>query len=242
MRITSIFTTLKKMKISESDIFSAISAGFRFCWNLVEIMSRKTFGKLRDSMKETVKFTMPRRKRTNIEKMMLTEGWKTFGLWLESQRLAKRLTQQQAAVAAGVSKRQWIRYEMGSRVQLKWMRPIAYALNVPERRIMYLAGYKISPRRNDASHQLRRMHDMLLAGSLDIALEEFLSLYDRIRPTDRESRSDFNGLTAPNFASAIIFLERLPNWLLEEIIKAMQKRTNGSGQESETHPRSKNPD
>lgn len=143
-------------------------------------------------------------------------------------------------MAVGVSKRQWIRYEMGSRVQLKWMRPIAYALNVPERRILYLAGYEIAPRRNDASHQLRRMHDMLLAGSLDMALEEFLSLYEPTRPTDRASRSDFNGLTAPNFASAIIFLERLPNWLLVEILKAMQKQTIGTGQETETHPSDKN--
>lgn len=182
---------------------------------------------------------MPRRKRTKNERIMLTDGWKTFGLWLESQRLAKRLTQQQVAVAVGVSKRQWIRYEMGSRVQLKWMRPIAYALNVTERRMLYLAGYKIPPRLNDASHQLRRMHDMLLAGSLDIALEEFLSLYERIRPTDRESHSDFNGLTGPNFANAIIFLERLPNWLMEEILKAIQKRTSCSGQDIETHPRSK---
>lgn len=171
---------------------------------------------------------------------MLTDGWKTFGLWLESQRLAKRLTQQQVAVAVGVSKRQWIRYEMGSRVQLKWMCPIAYALNVTERRILYLAGYKVSPRLNDASHQLRRMHDMLLAGNLDIALEEFLSLYERIRPTDRESHSDFNGLTAPNFANAIICLERLPNWLLESIVKALQERTSGSAQESEINPGSKN--
>jgi transcriptional regulator with XRE-family HTH domain len=183
---------------------------------------------------------MPRRKRTKIERLLLIEGWKSFGLWLESQRLAKRLTQQQAAEAVGVSKRQWIRYEMGSRVLLKRMRPIAYALSVPERRILYLAGYKISPRLNDASHQLRRMHDMLLAGSLDIALQEFLSLYERIRPTDRQSRSDFNGLTAPNFASAIIFLERLPNWLLAETIKAMQERTSGGEQNTDTHARSKN--
>ena len=183
---------------------------------------------------------MPRRKRSNIEKILLTEGWKTFGLWLESQRLIKRLTQQQAAEAAGVSRRQWIRYEMGSRVQFKRLRPIAHALNVPQGRILYLAGYKTSPRRNDATHRLRRMHDMLLAGSLDTALEEVLFLYDRIRPSERGSSSNLDGLTAPNFARAVVLLDRLPSWLVDEILKAMQDRVvDKKKQEPEIHPRLK---
>jgi transcriptional regulator with XRE-family HTH domain len=180
---------------------------------------------------------MPRRKRPNIEKMVLLEGWRTFGFWLESERSKKRLTQQQAAKAVGVSKRQWIRYEMGSRVQLKRLRPIAEALNISYRRVLYLAGYKTSPKLNDTSCRLRRIHDMLVVGSLDIALAEFLWLYDQIRPTDRGPRSDFNGVTAPNFANAIIFLDRLPNWLLDDILKATQERTSRSREKSEIHPR-----
>lgn len=184
---------------------------------------------------------MPKRKSHKIERMLLTEGWETFGLFVRTQRSVKRLTQEQAAEAAGVSKRQWIRYEMGSKILLKRMRPIANALNLAPSRLLYLAGYKISPRRHDATHRLRRMHDMLLTGNLDIALQELLWLYDRMRPNDRESSSDMDGVTAPNFATATVLLERLPGWLLDVILKAMQERVNDKQQHDlETHPRVKN--
>ena len=167
---------------------------------------------------------MPKRKTTKLEKMLLTEGWKTFGLWLRSQRIAKRFTQQRAAQAAGISRRQWIRYELGSKVHLKRLHAIAHALNIPGRRILYLAGYKTSPRRNDANHRLRRMHDMLLAGSLEDALEELLWLYDQIRPSNGRFSSDLDGLTAPSFAGAVILLEGLPKWLFEVILRCMHNR------------------
>jgi transcriptional regulator with XRE-family HTH domain len=173
---------------------------------------------------------MPRRKPHKSERILLTEGWETFGLFIRTQRIVKRLTQQQAAEAAGISKRQWIRYEMGSKVLLKRMRSIANALNLPPSRILYLAGYKISPRRNDAAERLRRMHDMLLAGSLDIALEELLFLYYRIGQNNRGLSSDLDGMTAPNFATATVLLERLPGWLLDVILKAMQERVNDKQQ------------
>ena len=181
---------------------------------------------------------MPKRKSHKIERMLLTEGWETFGLFVRTQRLVKRLTQEQAAEAAGVSKRQWIRYEMGSRVQLKRLRPIARALNVAPARLLHLAGYKTSPKRNDATHRLRRMHDLLLAGSLDIALEEFLWLYDRTKPSDGEY---MDGVTAPNFATATKLLEGLPGWLLEVILKAMLERINDKKQhDPEMRAREKN--
>lgn len=91
-------------------------------------------------------------------------------------------------------------------------------------RILYLAGYETPPRRNDANVRLKRIHDMLRAGSFDFALEEFLMLYDRTGPTDREFNSDLDGLTAPNFATAVILLDGLPKWLFEAISKCMQKR------------------
>jgi hypothetical protein len=85
------------------------------------------------------------------------------------------------------------------------------------------------------------MHDMLLTGNLDIALQELLWLYDRMRPNDRESSSDMDGVTAPNFATATVLLERLPGWLLDVILKAMQERVNDKQQHDlETHPRVKN--
>ena len=105
---------------------------------------------------------------------------------------------------------------------------------------MYLAGYKVSPTRNDAAQRLRRMHDMLLTGRLDTALEELLFLYDRIRPHPDGFSSDLNGVTGPNFAHATLFLERLPGWLQEVILKAMQERLNDKKQhDPETLPRVK---
>jgi transcriptional regulator with XRE-family HTH domain len=167
---------------------------------------------------------MPRRKTTKAEKILLTEGWKTFGLWLRSQREVKGFTQQQVARAAKMSRRQWMRYEQGSKVLSKRFPVIAKTLNIPLSRVLYLAGYETPPRRNDSNVRLKRIHDMLRAGSFDFALEEFLMLYDRIRPTDRELNSDWDGLTAPNFATAVILLDGLPKWLFEAISKCMQKR------------------
>lgn len=167
---------------------------------------------------------MPRRKTNRIEKMLLTDSWQTFGLWLRSRRIAKRFSQEQAAQAAGVSRRQWIRYEHGSKILLKNLPAIADALDVPLRRILYLAGHKTSPRRNDANHRLRRIHHMLHVGNLDDALEELLLLHDRIWRTEGTLSSDLDGLTALNFARALILLDGLPEWLFEVILTCMQKR------------------
>lgn len=167
---------------------------------------------------------MPRRKTTRAEKILLTEGWKTFGLWLRSQREVKGFTQQQAARAAKMSRRQWMRYEHGSKVLSKRFPIIAKTLNIPLSRVLYLAGYKTPPRLNDAKVLLRRMHDMMLAGDLDFALEQFFLIYERIRPTQAASNSDIDGVTAPNFANAVIFLDALPLWLFDTILRCMQKR------------------
>lgn len=167
---------------------------------------------------------MPRRKMASDEKMLLRQGWVTFGLWLRQQRIVKGFTQEEAARAVRISTRQWMRYEQGSRVISKRYPSIAKALNIPLARILYLTGHEIAPRRNDANVRLRRIHDMLRAGSLDAALAEFLHLYDRIRPADSEIASNWDGRTAPDFAMTVMLLDKLPKWLFEVVTKCMQKR------------------
>lgn len=170
------------------------------------------------------RIAMPRRKMASDEKMLLLQGWETFGLWLRQQRIVKGFTQEEAARAVRISTRQWMRYEQGSRVVSKRYPSIAKALNIPLARILYLTGHEIAPRRNDANVRLRRIHDMLRAGSLDSALVEFLNLYDRIRPADSEITSNWDGRTAPDFATTVMLLDKLPKWLFEVITKCMQKR------------------
>ena len=167
---------------------------------------------------------MPRRKMASDEKMLLLQGWVTFGLWLRQQRIVKGFTQKEAARAVRISTRQWMRYEQGSRVISKRHPSIAKALNIPLARILYLTGHEIAPRRNDANVRLRRIHDMLRAGSLDSALIEFLNLYDKIRPADSEIFSNWDGRTAPDFAATVMLLDKLPKWLFEVVTKCMQKR------------------
>jgi hypothetical protein len=96
------------------------------------------------------------------------------------------------------------------------------------------------------------MHDLLLTGDLDIALQEFLWLYDRTKPSNlRNLRRQLgshpshgmymDGVTAPNFATATKLLEGLPGWLMEVILKAMLERVNVKKQDdAEMRPREKN--
>jgi transcriptional regulator with XRE-family HTH domain len=165
--------------------------------------------------------TMPRKE--NYERELWTDNWKTFGLFLRTQRIVKGFTQEQAAQAAKVSTRQWIRYEQGSRVLSKRYPMIAKALNVPLARMLSLAGYKVAPRRNDVNVRLRRVHDMLRIGRLDLALKYFLLLYYQIGPFDAGPGYHPHRLTAPNFATAVISLESLPKWLFEVLAKCMQE-------------------
>jgi transcriptional regulator with XRE-family HTH domain len=166
---------------------------------------------------------MPRKEITKDERALLAENWKTFGRFLRAQRIVRGFTQERAALAAKVSTRQWIRYEQGSRVLFKRFPLIAKALNVSVARIAYLAGYKTAPKRNDANSQLKRIHDLLRIGRLDLALENFLLLYYHIGRLDPELNSYLDSIAPGNFATAVISLDRLPKWLFEVIAQCMQK-------------------
>jgi transcriptional regulator with XRE-family HTH domain len=166
---------------------------------------------------------MPRKEITKDERALLAENWKTFGRFLRAQRIVRGFTQERAALAVKVSTRQWIRYEQGSRVLFKRFPLIAKALNVSVARIAYLAGYKTAPKRNDANSQLKRIHDLLRIGRLDLALENFLLLYYHIGRLDPELNSYLDSIAPGNFATAVISLDRLPKWLFEVIAQCMQK-------------------
>lgn len=97
---------------------------------------------------------------------------------------------------------------------------------------MYLTGHPISSKKNDAMVRLRRMHDILIAGDLQVALEEFFLLYESLRPPKDEPNSDIDGLTPPNFANAVAFLDELPMWLFKMVLNCMQTRVTAETKES----------
>jgi hypothetical protein len=89
--------------------------------------------------------------------------------------------------------------------------------------MLYLAGHKVPPRRNDVNVRLRRVHDMLRIGRLDLALKYFLLLYYQTARFDAGPGYHPHRLTAPNFATAVMSLESLPKWLFEVIANCMQE-------------------
>jgi transcriptional regulator with XRE-family HTH domain len=91
---------------------------------------------------------MSRRKRTELQEEFIYGRWQIFGEWVTQQRLIVGLTQQKAADAVGVSRRQWIRFELGTaKVPVKRMKAMSKILHVTEERMWDRAGYKISYKR-----------------------------------------------------------------------------------------------
>jgi transcriptional regulator with XRE-family HTH domain len=174
---------------------------------------------------------MARRQQTKLERDLLYDRWTVFGSWLKYQRLLRGLTQNRAAKAAGVSRRQWIRYELGAKVQGKRMERIAIVLHVPLDRLLERAGLKPSLKRNAAKAILGRIHDRLSEGKVELAILELLRLNDRIAGRKHAVGPIAGGVTATYFARAVDSLERLPAWLLEVILKIMQARLNGNQDE-----------
>lgn len=167
---------------------------------------------------------MPRKPINESERELRAAKWKTFGLWMRSQRMVRALSEEETAQLARVSTRQWIRYEKGGRVLPKHFPGISRALNAPMRRIKSLVGYKVPRVRNDVLVVLKRIVDMFRAGRFDFALEELLLLYDRFRPDRALDGHMLDGITPPQFAQAVIFLDGLPKWLLEDLLICMQRR------------------
>ena len=115
---------------------------------------------------------------------------------------------------------------------------MAAALGVPLERMLDRAGYRASPKRNAAKDRLGRIYDLLCAGCVDLAILELLRLNDRLRG-GRTAVGPRGGVTATNFARAIVLLDTLPHWLLDETMNVLRERTKGK-ELDETQHRVKN--
>lgn len=164
---------------------------------------------------------MPRRKQT---KLYDDSNWTIFGEWLTQQRLYRRLTQDQAAKAIGVSRHQWMRYELGAKVLRKHMEAMAPVLNVAFEKLLDRAGLKASRKRNAVRAKLGRMYDYLGAGRLDFAILELLRLYDRATGCKGAVGPRSGGLEATDFANAVVMINRLPADRVEELLNLMRER------------------
>ena len=165
---------------------------------------------------------MPRVKLRPVVKESQFLARQYFGLWLRDRRTFHQFSLRQAAAAVKVHKQTWIRWEKGqSKVPYGTLQPIAEALHISPRRIFYLAGYDVPRKHNDSKYVLNHIHDLLLMGDLQLALEELLGLYWRMRPTQDPY---LDGLVPPNFASAIVSLDAIPVWLFEVVLECMQHR------------------
>lgn len=116
---------------------------------------------------------------------------------------------------------------------------MAAALSVPLERMLDRAGYRASPKRNAAKDRIARIYNLLSAGCVDLAILELLRLNDKLSGGRTAVGPRVGGVTATNFARAIVLLDTLPDWLLDETLKVLRERTKGNALD-ETHPRLKN--
>lgn len=171
---------------------------------------------------------MPRRKLSAPEIETLVLRKRTFGLWLRGRRVVRGFSQKEAAKAVKVHKLTWIRWEHGrSKVPYGQLLKIANALRVvPRRRIFTVAGYEAPRTLNDAPRILKHVHEVMVDGDLQAALEQLLLLYERIRPDRIEFDTEIDGSTPVDFANAVVYLDVLPMWLSEKVLRCMNNRQN----------------
>jgi transcriptional regulator with XRE-family HTH domain len=152
--------------------------------------------------------------------------WRNFGKWLRRGRLNNHVALKDAAKAAGVSPRQFSRYESGTcSVPPERIAEVARAVRMPLGRTMMEAGYKDRSRELDPENELGWLWTYLLRGDVARALRIVIELHlelevDRGRPPLRLP----NSATAAAFTSALLGIGRLPGWLCEELIPFIQMR------------------
>lgn len=168
---------------------------------------------------------MPRFETTQLDHDLLYDRWITFGAWLRERRRITGLTQAETALALRVSRRQWIRYEHGSKMLRKRFKAAARILNVPLETMLDRAAYKVSRRRNDIKGHLGKIGDHLSAGKTYVAVLELLRLNDRIVANTTVGGRIGGGPQATEFAQAVALVDRLPNGLFKLLLDAMQQRT-----------------
>lgn len=167
---------------------------------------------------------MPRRPQTETKHDYMYGRWQIFGEWLTHQRLLAGLTQAQTAMAVGVSRRQWIRYELGAKVPLKQMEAMTGVLNVTRDKILDRAGYRASFKRHASREQVGRILDLVSAGRLQLAMLALLELNDRIMGI-KATAGPRLGLDGTDYAHALVLLNRLPTSHVDSLQKLMQERT-----------------
>ena len=167
---------------------------------------------------------MPRRAQTETKHDYMYGRWQIFGEWITHQRLLVGFTQKQAAEAVGVSRRQWIRYELGAKVPVKRMDLMSRVLNIHPDRMLDQAGYRTSFKRHAVKEQLGRISNLLSAGRLQLALLALLRLNDRIMGI-RAAAGPRLGLDGTDYTHALVLLNRLLTLHVNSLQNLMQERT-----------------
>ena len=182
---------------------------------------------------------MPRFEITDLDRRFKDDRWTYFGPWLRSRRLIAGLTQDEAAQAAGVSRRQWIRYEQGSKMLRKKIKRAAAVLNVPEQRMLDRAGYKVSRRRNDVNGHLGRIKDHLYAGKDEVAIVDLIKLRDRMLGP-KGYRPIGVGTEGFEFAKLVVSIDQLSAEFFNLLLDVMQESQEKKLNEEIMHPRDRN--
>ena len=167
---------------------------------------------------------MARREQTKLKHDFMYGRWQIFGEWITHQRLLVGFTQEQAAIAVGVSRRQWIRYELGAKVPMKRMELMSRVLNIQPDKMLDRAGFRVSFKRHAAREQLGRIHDLLCAGRFEFAILLLLKLNDRITGIKAATGPRSGNLEATYYANALMLLNRLPDSYVNSLRKVMHKR------------------
>ena len=167
---------------------------------------------------------MPRREQTETKHDYMYGRWQIFGEWITHQRLLVGFTQKQAAEAVGVSRRQWIRYELGAKVPVKRMDLMSRVLNIRPDRMLDQAGYRTSFKRHAVKEQLGRIANLLSAGRLQMAMLALLQLNDRMMGI-RAAAGPRLGPNGTDYTHALVLLNRLPTLHVASLQNLMKKRT-----------------
>ncbi len=183
---------------------------------------------------------MPRFEITDLDRSLKDERWIYFGPWLRLRRLIAGLTQDEAATAAGLSRRQWIRYEQGAKMLRKRIKRVAFALNVPEQTMLNRAGYKISRRRNDVRGHLGKIGDHLYAGKDEVAIVDLIKLRDRMLGHRKGYRPLGVGTEGVEFAKLVVSIDHLSAEFFNLLLNVMQESKEDRLQEAIMHPRDRN--
>lgn len=183
---------------------------------------------------------MPRFEITDLDRSFKDDRWTYFSPWLRSRRLIAGLTQDEAAKAADLSRRQWIRYEQGSKVLRKRIKGIAAALNVPEQTILDRAGYKVSSRRNDVNGSLRKIGDHLYGGADEMAFVDLIKLRDRMLGHRICYRPLGVGTEGIEFAKLVVSVDQLSAEFFNLLLDVMQESKEEKLKEAIMQPRDRN--